>query len=489
MRSEILLESQKKLDEEIRALEKRIISLRTSRNALALINRLPMEILTEIFACVQASYNCFQMVKWLRVAHVCKNWRTISFSSRNLWSTLPTHRVKYAKVAAQLSYPHPVSITNPGRVSESRGLSEEALNIFLPLLQRARKVAASGLTGSTFAKALQNAPSDFSQLQEIEFSFVRMPLETSPFPKSLRCLNLSWTQFRWSWLKLDHLTELHLTHVPAVTVSSFWGYMSQIPRLSSLEIYHIFSTPGFEPEVLTHSPHSSSLLELRSLGIKDRLSYVTEFLAGIRFEGKFMLTAELYLKDVSLGDIVHFSQSISHLLQGSQRDIRSILLEGHEILELSASECVDSSPFLVLRADLPDPTVATWLTEIQKFPLGDLQKLSTNLIKDPLTWWVCRFGNLPNLYELVLLDDKSSRSFINYLAAETKLAKYSDNWNDTRVSFATLKKVTFQGVHHRERNIRNLTSSLKERGEETTRVQLCEMAEKVTVTVIDGAEA
>ncbi|TFK60919.1 hypothetical protein BDN72DRAFT_722094, partial [Pluteus cervinus] len=102
----------KQLDEEINILAERLITLRNSRNAFALINQLPAEILVEVFLWHQAlkiedDPNLF--LGWLLVTHVSQYWRSVAFSAKALWATIPTHHTAYAECASQLSYPHAIS--------------------------------------------------------------------------------------------------------------------------------------------------------------------------------------------------------------------------------------------------------------------------------------------------------------------------------------------------------------------------------------------
>ncbi|TFK60836.1 hypothetical protein BDN72DRAFT_778914, partial [Pluteus cervinus] len=109
-----MLEAQAKIDEEIRALEERLLYLRHSRNELAEINQLPAEILVKIFGYHQVRLvhgdDHRNLVQWVRVAHVCQRWRSIAFDSKVSWTTIPMHQPSYAKLAFRLSDPLAISI-------------------------------------------------------------------------------------------------------------------------------------------------------------------------------------------------------------------------------------------------------------------------------------------------------------------------------------------------------------------------------------------
>ncbi|TFK68815.1 hypothetical protein BDN72DRAFT_768745, partial [Pluteus cervinus] len=76
------------IDQEINALEGRILSLRTARNRLAPVSRIPMEVLTEIFSLTQdisdESYGRAALV----ISWVCQHWREMALGFPALWSCI-----------------------------------------------------------------------------------------------------------------------------------------------------------------------------------------------------------------------------------------------------------------------------------------------------------------------------------------------------------------------------------------------------------------
>jgi len=79
----------KAIDDEIKAYEQVIQELKSRRNALAPISRLPPETLAEIFSLLSPSADDSEDVpylEWIRVTHVCHRWREIALSSPYLWN-------------------------------------------------------------------------------------------------------------------------------------------------------------------------------------------------------------------------------------------------------------------------------------------------------------------------------------------------------------------------------------------------------------------
>ncbi|TFK61312.1 hypothetical protein BDN72DRAFT_849802 [Pluteus cervinus] len=427
-----LLESQGKLDQEIWALEKRLSALRKSRNALALINQLPAEIFVEIFLWLQTLYielGPGKILEWILATHTSQHWRSLALGSKTLWTIIPAHHIPYAHLASPLSYPVQVSIIGEPISSSSEKIGDEALGIFVPLLQRARKVAAMHSTGSFFARVLQSTPSEFPYLQDIDFNDVDVPLKESPFPPSLKRLQLSRSAFKWGWLKLEHLTELHLCYTSLttrVTVDTFLSYMLQIPKLSYLEIRWVF-----EKRVDTSYPRRLPMFKLQHLVVQDSLSLVSSLLSRIKFKDDFVLQAEIYVDDENPDTIQAFFRRVDRHLQASQRVIcsGSLIFANEGDLVLSCFDQEDATPFLVIEVqDVNEETLPVLLDWMQSLPFDKMERLSTDLFRDETGWRGCRFRHLKFLQELVVCTRASSHALLNFLAAEMVLTKRSHDW-------------------------------------------------------------
>ncbi|TFK58152.1 hypothetical protein BDN72DRAFT_884283 [Pluteus cervinus] len=500
-----MLELQEQLDEEIQALEKRLLALRTSRNVLALVNQLSADLLTEILLWLQAPYmefNSHRIMDWIRVTHVCRSWRSIAQNSKPLWTTLLTHHIAYAQLASQLSSPLPVTIIdtlNPCYIH----IPEDTPKVFIPLLQRARKVVASGATSNLFLQALHNTSSELSCLQDIELDGVVLPLEASPFPKSLKRLNLSHSYFQWNWLKLEHLTELHLCNSkwPETTIDSFIDYMSYLPRLSYLEIQRGRLKKG--PEVShnksnRHRHGGAAALTLKCLVIKHKLALITELLSHIKFKGNFTLEAELTFDDETPNEVVAFFRHVNRHLQASPRILRncSLMHDMGDDVALSCSDRNESSPFLVIHTNyLPDEMLRPFLDSMQTLPFSRTQLLSTDAFPQLMAWQDCRF-RLEKVQELLVRSAGPSYALIDLLATETESANRSHNWSS--LSFPAITKLTLCGVQYSQEVMKKMISIFTGRAEHGIKVeeltfkdgsiaddgvrQLCQVVDKVTVT-------
>ncbi|TFK66800.1 hypothetical protein BDN72DRAFT_843809 [Pluteus cervinus] len=421
---------------------------------VALITRLPAELLTEIFLWLQASYVEHypeEILKWILVTHVSKRWRLIAFNSKELWTTIPTHQTAYAQLASRLSSPLLVSITDEHFMPSSQP-SEETLGTFASLFPRARKIQAMSEIGSHFARALENTPLEFPRLQDLEIDEVAMHLtDISPFPNTLKCLRLSHSSFEWNWFdKLDRLTELHLCHNTSngITVESFVDYMSQIPNLSHLEIRGLFYVSDEDSD--TSSSHEdAATITLRHLTVWDSLGLVADLLSFIEFTEDFTFHGELGVDEETPDTIEAFFQEIERHLQASQWVIRraSLLVNHKDFLTLSCFDQDGSTPFLFIEGqEIPDETKEALLDGMQTISFGTVQRLLTDAFTDMAKWKDCCFRSLESLQELDIRNHESTDAFLRFLVSDADAARQSNDWNS--ISFPALKKVTFRGVQH-----------------------------------------
>ena len=85
---------QQAIDAEIKSLEESIRVLKYRRNALAPISSFPTEVTTRILSFLHPTSSVFTPDKkpnsdplaWLRVAHVCHQWREIALNESLFWS-------------------------------------------------------------------------------------------------------------------------------------------------------------------------------------------------------------------------------------------------------------------------------------------------------------------------------------------------------------------------------------------------------------------
>lgn len=83
----------KSLDEEIEKMQEILVRLKTTRNDLLPVARIPPELLSEIFLCfrdssTRPSREYVQKMSWISITHVCARWRNVALADPRLWNTI-----------------------------------------------------------------------------------------------------------------------------------------------------------------------------------------------------------------------------------------------------------------------------------------------------------------------------------------------------------------------------------------------------------------
>ena len=90
--------ARRQIDLEVQRLEDSIRLLRSRRNLLSPIARLPPELLCKIFSfCASQCAGAINPLEWVRVTHVSRSWRAVALECPSLWSTLVFSRSKWCE--------------------------------------------------------------------------------------------------------------------------------------------------------------------------------------------------------------------------------------------------------------------------------------------------------------------------------------------------------------------------------------------------------
>ncbi|KAI9453567.1 hypothetical protein BJY52DRAFT_835882 [Lactarius psammicola] len=118
----------KAIDAEIESLEGSIRALRLRRNALAPISSLPAEVITTIFSSLHlhVTLSAFKLgeepdlddLAWLRVAHVCHQWREIALNQPLFWGHVDFTTISSAGAAEILARAKTVPLYFEARIHD-----------------------------------------------------------------------------------------------------------------------------------------------------------------------------------------------------------------------------------------------------------------------------------------------------------------------------------------------------------------------------------
>ncbi|TFY52273.1 hypothetical protein EVG20_g10623 [Dentipellis fragilis] len=288
-------EVRSKLALEMGAVEQVLLSIRTSYNAFAPVNRLPPEIFTQIFGFLQlaspprvAMYNPrapgYRM-GWLYVTHVCRQWRDIALEHSSMWSNILLDWGKHCtEEFLRRAGTTPITLMVVGLETKADVLdltstNQEQLFKILHSLRVAAPILEKVFLHNIFERWDDSIP-----------THLRTPLPVLPadlFDRSAPCLrHLDIMRFSFSWHTLAFESLVHLEIAqdarPPLTNTSpdsklldfglCLRVLADMPVLETLKLH--YAVPSFQPEnaaSYVHSLPTVTLSTLQNLDIKDHV--------------------------------------------------------------------------------------------------------------------------------------------------------------------------------------------------------------------------
>ncbi|TFK66244.1 hypothetical protein BDN72DRAFT_844587 [Pluteus cervinus] len=419
-----IAQERERIDEEIQQLQDRIYLLRTARNNLTPISRIPPEILIRIFTHVQGAWVGRRdfpshFMRWIGVAHVWTQWRGVALGCASLWTTIPLRNEAYVRAALERSKSMPLSIGDVSR--DHLGLTLE----FLRDLSRVKYLRISPVEASSWGDAqglilTQPAPILESFSTEMGCGFPRN-LPDSLFNGSapeLRRLSLVNCSFNYRDLAFPKLTALHIeTPHHRIRPHDLVNVLREMHHLEEVMLTNAFQ--GMDSQPLRGIP-TYRIPRLRYLHIEDD-----------RFGA-----SEVFFSYISLpiGARVHFgsfgsSETGEHSFPISlQSIIQASHLHQSGIRKMSF-DCRDSFRFKLWssKSKMDEPLISIhfrgqldyskrseeWFRACQHLPLQFVESLSVKGIIDQQTWQ----GVLSDCTQLshLMIQGNSGRHFLRYL--------------------------------------------------------------------------
>ena len=149
------------INDEIKSSEASIRALKSRRNTLAPISRLPFEILTTIFAILsELAWNERPThLEWIRVAHVCRRWREAALDYPRFWSHIGFTKLTPAGLAEILARAKMAPLHLEADVGRWWTKPVEALGTQLEAhISHTRHLSISGDFETVLARLLSSAP-------------------------------------------------------------------------------------------------------------------------------------------------------------------------------------------------------------------------------------------------------------------------------------------------------------------------------------------
>ncbi|TFK71933.1 hypothetical protein BDN72DRAFT_895186 [Pluteus cervinus] len=445
----------RKLDEEIAQLQSRLCSLRTLRNTLSPICKIPTELLSKIFTHTQ-EYNSPTFygkvdlhARWI-VSWVCRHWRDIALTSPSLWTIICSQRTK-TRISLDLfqellirsrNMPLFVGLHNPPLDTLKMCLSH------MPRIQHLR--LASTLLPEVADLLDQPAP----LLTSLELRIVALRSATNfqgVYPR-LKRLIIETTPFvALSALITPVLTTLRIINpVLQMGVNDLIGQLPSLQRLTELVLGQCFR----DDEDVASLPRRIRLPNLQDLALSE-VSY------NLMFD--FITCLDVPQADVS----VSWPEDVEEVTDTDRDDFwtgLNLLVREAEIplpirhLKLRRKEPdftadISSSPSQHRYSfQIPNPHLASTFLFYSTIPLENLETLDTNNLP---------VGILRDLAALTKLKSVT----VKEEAAWTFIEMFSFKPDANETPFPAVKELTVQGIHLTEDDRPSLEDTLEVRKE------------------------
>ncbi|KAF8492751.1 hypothetical protein F5888DRAFT_1927417 [Russula emetica] len=239
--------------DEIKSLEESTRALKSRRNAIAPISRLPPETLATIFAFLSASawYESAVHLEWIRVAHVCRRWREAALDHPRFWSHINFTKLTSAGMAEILARAKMAPLHLEADVSIWRTAKVEAFERQLEAhISHTRHLSLSGSLQTAFARLLSSAPTLESLSLSHKSLMYGLPPATIPdnllnrTAPNLTSLELEKCDIGWKSPLLKGLRNLQILDISTKArpkLEDWLDALNEMPKLQTLFLK--FATP------------------------------------------------------------------------------------------------------------------------------------------------------------------------------------------------------------------------------------------------------
>ena len=525
-------ETRRIIDRNIAHLEESIRALKSRRNELSPISRLPVEILCNIFKFSLTESRTRTPESWTNFSQVSQHWRSSALSAPELWTNIPLGYSRWAQEMLIRSKMARLTIRLCPSPAASDPKTIETVRSCLYEMNRVQEIKFTAIPESILEETFRDIPKSAPQLHTL---YIR-PSSGTAFSidedflcdtEHLQRVELTNCKISWDSSLLTGLTRLTLEDSLKAN-SSIIQVLQALQRMPALTNLHLKDSIPDDSEGL----FSYSVVDLpclRFLNISSGVSALTAFLRHITFPS----TASLILgckenQSTEIDFSSFFSVLVTKFL--STLVIRSLSshaqtngLEFYLWTTAPIPDCIQdcccppshisqSRLQLVLAwppSHLPSQLhnhkkALTCAFDAMSLPfLAQLQISALDRI-DAQTW-VKTFGKLP-LLERVCMQNSSPLSFLEALVYKTKAAEKSKtayrNVSFPKLRYVHLEGADFFGTSPMALSVDMLLDCLMERYERNAEIQtLClddcsymssddvERLEEIVVDVIwDGLE-
>ena len=484
-------------------LEESIRALKSCRNELSPISRLPVEILCKIFKFCESRVRMPEF--WTNYSQVSQQWRSSALSAPELWTNIPLEYPRWAQEMLIRSKKANLTIRSYPSLDVKDPKIIETVRLCLSEMNRVEKIDFAAIPGQILEEIFRDCSKSAPQLHTLRIS---SSSSGNAFPihddflydtELLRHVQLIRCKISWDSRLLTDLTRLNLQDsLKANSSESIIQVLHALQRMPALtDLYLGDSIPddseGLSPYVVVDLPC------LRVLDISSGLSALTPILRHITFPSTATLVLEceerstqidfsnflsvlatkflstLVIRSLSL-DVPYINSTLCDYL-GFDLSTRTtaLLQDCHPTSQISQSQLQLELSWPRSQVNIRDEVLTCAFDAMNLSFLTQLQ-ISTRHHDDNINsqTWVKTFGKLP-LLERVCMQSTSPRPFLEALVHKTKAAEKSEAaYRD--VSFPKLRYIHLEYAkffsRQRAELIDTLLDCLMERYERNAEVQV-----------------
>ena len=494
-----LAEMRSIIDRDIARLEESIRALKSRRNELSPIARLPVEILCNIFSLIEDNsifYLGRSPKSWINFSHVSRHWRSSALNAPELWTKIPLGYPRWAQEMLIRSKKAKLTIRSNFSLDELNPQIIKTVRSCLHEMNRVEEINLTVFPGLILEEVFWDLPKSAPQLHTLcidsfHYSGTAFSIDKNFLydTERLQCVELINCKISWDSLLLTGLTRLTLedslqanssiidflhalqrmpalTHlclkdsIPDDSESSSTYPVVDLPCLRILRMTFSISSVGALTTVLRHItfPH----IDLLNLTCRENQSTQIGFSNFLVIVTKLLLSS-FVIRSLRLGALNHlqtdglrFDLWTAAIVQGC---FPPPPVSAVSLIQLGLTWPCSPPPHNHAKALTCafDAMSLHFLTQLQ---ISNLDYIDSQT-------WVKTFGKLPRL-ELVWVQSDAPLSFLEALVYKRKRSK--------RVSFRKLRSIYLEGTvfatSPRSVSIDMLLDCLMERCERKAEVQV-----------------
>jgi hypothetical protein len=481
------------IDRDIARLEESIRALKSRRNELSPISRLPVEILCNIFSLrlIEGNIYCSSRnpKSWTNFSQVSQHWRTTALSAPELWTEIPLSYPRWAQEMLIRSKMAKLTIRSGFSFDASNTKAIETVRLCLYEMNRVEELKLPTIPGSILEKFFRDSPKSAPQLHTLcigshSFRFVKGFSVHEDFfcdTERLQRVELINCKISWDSRLLTGLTRLRLEDSLKANSSiiQVLHALQRMPALTDLRLHDSIPDDSEGPSTYP----VVDLPCLRVLHISSGVGALTTVLRHITIPPSAIKNLTCREKQSTQIDFTNFLSVLATKFLSSLV-IRSLDLQVIDDTGLEFNFWTTASRSqlqllqLVLTWPSPQPRnhvkALTCAFDAMSLPFLTQLQISTLDYIDSQTW-VKTFGKLP-LLKRVCVQSSASYSFLEALVYKAKAAEKSKTAY-CNVSFPKLRHISLEGTDFSARDPRStsvdmLLDCLTERCERKAAVQV-----------------